>query len=66
MGRFGEVLFKYVDGRSIWTYVNVIMSNSIQHVVVPDKEKGSELKEGDLIVISGNMNLGDNAPILIE
>ena len=61
-----EVLFKYVDGRSIWTYVNVVMSNSIQHVIVPDKEKGSLLDEGDLVVISGNMNLGDNVPIVIE
>lgn len=60
-----DVLFRYVDGRSLWTYVNVLMSNTTQHVVEPNRERGATLDEGDLIVTSGNLNLGDDAPIEI-
>jgi len=61
-----EVLFRYVDGRSLWTYVNVLMSNTTQHVVEPNKDRGADLNEGDLIITSGNLNLGDEAKVVIE
>lgn len=60
-----EVLFRYVDGRSLWTYVNVLMSNSTQHVVEPNRDRGADLNVGDLIITTGNLNLGDDAPIQI-
>ena len=60
-----EVLFRYVNGRSLWTYVNVVMSNTTQHVVEPNKERGADLNVGDLIITSGNLNLGDDAPVVI-
>jgi len=61
-----EVLFRYVDGKSLWTYVNVIMSNTTEHVVEPNKDRGADLNVGDLIITSGNLNLGDDAPVVIE
>lgn len=61
-----EVLFRYVNGRSLWTYVNVKMSNTIQHVVEANKERGSDLNVGDLIITSGNLNLGDDAEVIVE
>lgn len=61
-----EVLFRYVDGKSLWTYVNVLMSNSTQHVVEPNRDRGADLSVGDLIITSGNLNLGDDAPVEIE
>lgn len=62
-----EVLFRYADGKSIWTYVNVIMSNSTEHVIEANAERGGELNPGDLIIVSGNLNLGDDTAVeLVE
>ena len=58
-----EILFKYVDGKSLWTYINVVMSNSTEYVVEANTERGSELSEGDLIIVSGNLNLGDDTEV---
>ena len=61
-----EVLFRYRDGKSVWTYVNVLMSNTTQHVVEPNLDRGADLNVGDLIITSGNLNLGDDAQVVIE
>ena len=63
-----EVLFR-IDaetGHSLWTYVNVLMSNTTEHVVEANKGRGSELNVGDRIITSGNVNLGDDAEVVIE
>ena len=63
-----EVLFR-IDpntGHSLWTYVNVIMSNTTEHVVEANKERGADLNVGDRIIIRGNLNLGDDAEVVIE
>ena len=63
-----EVLFR-IDpetGHSLWTYVNVIMSNTMEHVVEPNTERGADLKVGDKIITSGNLNLGDDAEVVIQ
>lgn len=61
-----EVLFRYADGRSLWTYVNVLMSNTTHHVVQANVERGASLSEGDLVITGGNLNLGDDTPVEIE
>ena len=63
-----EVLFRIdpVTGHSLWTYVNVIMSNTMEHVVEPNKDRGADLNLGDLIITSGNLNLGDDAEVVIQ
>ena len=61
-----EVLFRYKDGVAEWTYVNVLMSNTTQHVVEANKDRGAELNLGDLIITSGNLNLGDGAAVVLE
>lgn len=53
-----EVVFRYVDGKSIWTYVKVLLSNTTEHSIVANTERGAELHEGDMIITSGNLNLG--------
>lgn len=63
-----EVLFR-IDpetGHSLWTYVNVLMSNTTEHVVEANKYRGAELNVGDRIITSGNLNLGDDAEVVIE
>ena len=61
-----EVLFRYKDGQAEWTYVNVLMSNTTQHVVEPNKDRGAEMSVGDLVITSGNLNLGDGAAVVVE
>ncbi len=60
-----NVLFRYVDGKSLWTYVNVLMSNSTEHVVEANTSRGADLNIGDLVITSGNLNLGDNTAVEI-
>lgn len=61
-----EVVFRYADGKSQWVYVNVIKSNSTQHVIEPNRERGAKLNEGDLIITSGNLNLADETPVEVH
>ena len=42
------------------------MSNTTEHVVEANKDRGADLELGDLIITSGNLNLGDEAPVVLE
>ncbi len=61
-----EVLFRYSGGKAVWTYVNVLMSNSDSHSVTANKERGAELSEGDMIITSGNLNIADGTEVTIK
>ena len=58
-----EVLFKYVNGLAEWTYVNVLVSNSTHHSIISNTARGAELNVGDSIIVSGNLNLGNNTEV---
>ncbi len=60
-----EVLFRYVNGRSVWTYVHTTASNSTEYVVAPNTERGADLSVGDAVITSGNLNLGDGSDVEI-
>ncbi len=60
-----EVLFRCNKGKSLWTYVNVVMANSEEYVVAPNLDRKADLSIGDSIIVSGNLNLGDNAAIKV-
>lgn len=60
-----DVLFVCKNGRAIWTYVNIVMTNSTEYVVAPNQDRNSELVVGDSIIVTGNLNLGDNAKIKV-
>ncbi|MEZ7954671.1 MAG: efflux RND transporter periplasmic adaptor subunit [Bacteroidales bacterium] len=62
-----EVLFRY-DGKgmAMWTYVNVVFSNSDSHVVAANPEKNAELNVNDVIITSGNLNLADGSNVEIR
>ncbi len=60
------VLFKYVDGKAEWTYVNIIDQNSTHLSVVPNPDRVASLAPGDTVVINGNMNLSHGAPVEIS
>lgn len=60
-----EVLFRYIDGHARWTYVNVLMSNSTEHAVTANTDRGADLNVGDLVIVTGNLNLGEDSPVTI-
>ncbi len=61
-----EVLFRYgEDGRAMWTYVNVVMSNSDSYVVRANTDRGAELNEGDIIIVKGNLTLANDSKVEI-
>ena len=61
-----NVLFKYQSGLTYWTYVDVINENSDSYAVIPDPNKSSAiLKEGDTIIVDGNLDLAHNTEVKI-
>ena len=60
-----EVLFRYENGKARWTYVHTSLANSKEYVVEANKERGAELNVGDIIIISGNLNLADGSEVNI-
>lgn len=62
-----EVLFRIdKENKASWTYVHVLMSNSDSYVVVPNEDKGAELNEGDVVIISGNLNLAHGSGVEVK
>lgn len=60
-----EVLFRYRDGRAQWTYVRTSLANSREYVVEANADRGAELAPGDLVIVSGNLNLADGSEVSI-
>ncbi len=63
-----DVLFTYdaERGRAGWVYVDVLLSNSSQHVVRGNQAKNAELNEGSYIIVSGNLNLASDSEVEIR
>lgn len=55
-----EVLFTYKDGRAIWNYVKTLEENSTHYVIE------TELKPGEQVIVTGNLNLGNDAEVEVE
>lgn len=61
-----DVLFRYVDGRAEWVYVEKIKANSESYAIRGNADRNSEVNEGDQIIISGNFNLADKSRVTIK
>ena len=62
-----EVLFKYKNGRTYWTYVNTTNSNSTHYAIIPNPDKSSaSLAVGDTIIVKGNLNLAHDSEVRID
>jgi len=61
-----EVLFKYVNGKAFWTYVQTGMENSTSYTVIAHPDKGGSLSSGDTVIISGNLNLAHDSQVVIR
>ena len=63
-----DVLFRLDQNtnKAMWTYVEVLMTNTDSHAVVANKEKNAQMDVGDIIIISGNLNLADGSNVVIK
>lgn len=48
-----------------WTYVHTSLANSREYVVEANTDRGAELNPGDLVIISGNLNLADGSEVTL-
>lgn len=61
-----DVLFRYRDGKAEWVYVNILHSNSDSYAVEANSDRGAELREGDMVIVSGNLNLADGSSVKLK
>ena len=62
-----DVLFTYTeDGLSHWIYVNILAANQDSYIVEGNKDRGAQLSEGDMVIISGNLNLADKSAVVLK
>lgn len=54
------VVFTYRDGKSFWNYVQTGLENSDSFTITAEG-----IKEGDMIITSGNINLADESPVKV-
>ena len=59
-----HVLFRYEDGRAVWTCVDVVYSNISSYAVTGSKRKETEIHDGDVVITSGNLNLADGTEVI--
>lgn len=58
-----HVVFLYSEGHAVWTYVDVTHANLTQYVINGCKLKETTIKEGDILITSGNLNLADDTEV---
>ena len=59
-----EVLFRYGDGgKAEWVYVNTIAANCDSYAVKANEDRGAVLNEGDMVIVSGNLNIADGSRV---
>lgn len=58
-----QVIFRYRDGKAVWTYVDVVMSNIDSHVITSNAKKQTTISESDVVIVSNNLNLADGTEV---
>ncbi|MFI3304055.1 MAG: efflux RND transporter periplasmic adaptor subunit [Rikenellaceae bacterium] len=61
-----NVIFRYIDGEAVWTYVDVVMSNIDSHLIRGNKEKETTISEHDIVITSGNSNIADGTAVNVK
>lgn len=57
------VIFRYIDGEALWTYVDIIYSNIESYAITGNKKKETTIESGDIVITSGNLNLADGTKV---
>src|SRR5690606_20342213 len=55
-----EVVFTLVDGKAVWNYVQTGLENASEYIITSET-----LKEGDLIITDGNINLAHESSVVV-
>jgi membrane fusion protein (multidrug efflux system) len=62
-----EVLFKVIDGKAYWNYIQTTLENSSSYAVIAHPDKSSAtLNPGDIIIVTGNLNLAHDSEVTIK
>lgn len=56
-----QVVFTVVGDKAIWNYVQTGLENATQYTIT-----GETLKEGDMIIVSGNISLAHESPVKVS
>ena len=59
-----HVLFRYQEGRAVWTYVDVVYANISSYAVTGCERKETTIADGDVVITSGNLNLADGTEVI--
>ncbi|MFI3314857.1 MAG: efflux RND transporter periplasmic adaptor subunit [Rikenellaceae bacterium] len=57
------VVFRLIEGKAVWTYIDIAMSNINSHVITGNAKKETTISEDDIIITSGNLNLADGTKV---
>ena len=60
------VIFRYVDGEAVWTYVDIVSSNIESYAITGNKKKNTTISCGDIVITSGNLNLADGTKVKLR
>ena len=55
-----QVIFTLKDNKAKWNYVQTVLENSDEYTIVED-----EVQEGDVVIVTGNVNLAHEAPVKV-
>ena len=62
-----DVLFTYTpDGKAHWVYVNIMAANRDSFVVTANEDRGAKLSEGEIVIISSNLNLAEGSSVKLK
>lgn len=60
-----HVVFLYRGGEAVWTYVDILHANIDAYAITGCARKHTTIREGDSVIISGNLNLADGTKVKI-
>ena len=52
--------------RAVWTYVDILYSNLTSFAITGCERKNTTVKEGDIVITSGNLNLADDTEVKVK
>ena len=61
-----QVIFLLEEGRAVWNYVDVVHSNISSFAITGCQRKETTIKEGDIVITSGNLNLADGTEVIVN
>lgn len=63
-----HVIFIYnkTTRRAVWTYVDIVYSNLTSFAITGNARKETQIKDGDIVITTGNLNLADDTEVSIS